>query len=208
MGRTLFGDRSDPTRRLPTEGQQQQRSHQHLEHRTVTSFLSLKIRSYRFVSFNVCSYKHPSPNTLSPGRSGAPRGCDTTSLFYYHIVNTFYLNERVDRDEDMTPMHMTMFGAWYGGIGGQQRCPSQEGGPRLIRFESLRCRPKATKVRARLGVLEQHVLKMMTRSHIVSVLGVLYMDGKIISWIFQWHWSHLKIQSESMGIVKTIRHPT
>ena len=23
-------------------------------------------------------------------------------------------------DEDMTPMHMTMFGAWYGGVGGQQ----------------------------------------------------------------------------------------
>ena len=21
-------------------------------------------------------------------------------------------------DEDMTPMHMTMFGAWYGGVGG------------------------------------------------------------------------------------------
>ena len=23
-------------------------------------------------------------------------------------------------DEDMTPMHMTIFGAWYGGLGGQQ----------------------------------------------------------------------------------------
>ena len=22
-------------------------------------------------------------------------------------------------DEDMTPMHMTMFGAWHGGLGGQ-----------------------------------------------------------------------------------------
>ena len=49
-------------------------------------------------------------------------------------------------DEDMTPMHMTMFGAWDGGEGGQQGCPSQEGGPRLIRFESLRWRPKATQV--------------------------------------------------------------
>jgi len=55
-------------------------------------------------------------------------------------------------DEDMTPMHMTMFGAWDGGEGGQQGCPSQEGGPRLIRFESQRWRPKATKVRARLRV--------------------------------------------------------
>ena len=37
-------------------------------------------------------------------------------------------------DEDMAPMHMTMFGTWYGGVGGQQECPSQEGGPRLIWF--------------------------------------------------------------------------
>ena len=83
-------------------------------------------------------------------------------------------------DEDMTPMHMTMFGAWDGGEGGQQGFPSQEGGPRLIRFESPRLRPKATKVRARLGVQEQHVLKMTSRSHMVSVLGVLYMGGRII----------------------------
>ena len=41
-------------------------------------------------------------------------------------------------DEDMTPMHMTIFDPWYGGVGGQQGCPSQEGGPRLIRFESPR----------------------------------------------------------------------
>ena len=61
-----------------------------------------------------------------------------------------------ENDEDMTPMHMTMFGAhWEGGQqgcpsphqeGGQQGCPSQEGGPRLIRFESPRWRPKATQV--------------------------------------------------------------
>ena len=38
-------------------------------------------------------------------------------------------------DEDM-PMHMTMFGTSYGGVGGQQGCPSQEGGSRLIQFES------------------------------------------------------------------------
>ena len=64
---------------------------------------------------------------------------------------TAFRQER-EHDEDMTPMHMTMFGTWYGGEGGQQGCPSQEGGPRLIRFESPRWRPKATQVRARLGV--------------------------------------------------------
>ena len=83
-------------------------------------------------------------------------------------------------DEDMTPMHMTMFGAWYGGLGGQQGCPSQERGPRLIQFESPRWRPKATKVRARLGVQEQHILKMMPRSHMVSVFNNPHMDGKLI----------------------------
>ena len=111
-------------------------------------------------------------------------------------------------DEDMTPMHTTMFGAWYGGVGGQQGWPSQERGPRLIRFESPRWRPKTTQVRARLGVQEQHVLKMMPRSHTVSLLGVLYMDGKIISWNFQWNQSHLKIQWESIGIIKTSGCPT
>ena len=86
-------------------------------------------------------------------------------------------------------------------------CSSQEGGPRLIRFESPRWRPKTTKVRACLGVQEQHVLKMMPRSHTVSILGVLYMDGKIISWSFQWHQFHLKIRSESTRIVETSGRP-
>ena len=79
--------------------------------------------------------------------------------------------------------------------------------PRLIRFESPRWRPKATQVRARLGVQEQHVLKTTPRSHTVSVLGIIYMDGKIISWSFQWNQSHLKIRSESMGIIETSGHP-
>ena len=34
--------------------------------------------------------KHPDPNTFGLGHSGAPRGCSTTSLFYYHMVNTFF----------------------------------------------------------------------------------------------------------------------
>ena len=36
----------------------------------------------------------------------------------------------------MTPMHMTMFGAWDGGEGGQQGCPSQEGGLKQLKLES------------------------------------------------------------------------
>ena len=111
-------------------------------------------------------------------------------------------------DEDMTSIHMTMLGEPYGDQGDQRGCPKQEGGPRLIWFESPRWRPKTTQVRARLGVQEQHVLKMTPRSHTVSVLAVLYMDGKIISWSFQWNQSHLKIQWESIGIIKTSGRPT
>ena len=48
-------------------------------------------------------------------------------------------------------MHMTMFGAWDGGEGGQQGCPILEGGPRLIWFESPRWRPKATQVHFQEG---------------------------------------------------------
>ena len=53
--------------------------------------------------------------------------------------------ERGTGDEDMTPMHITMFGTWYGGVGGQQGCLSQEGGPRLIRFEPRGGGPKQLK---------------------------------------------------------------
>ena len=67
MGRTLYSDRGDPTGHLLTEGRQWQHSHQHLEHRTVTSFLPLKIWSYRFLSFNVYSYKAPRPKHFRPG---------------------------------------------------------------------------------------------------------------------------------------------
>ena len=61
-------------------------------------------------------------------------------------------------DEDMTPKFMTMFGAWLGWVGGQQGCPSQEGGPRLIRFESPRWRLKATQVRVCLGLQDQSAI--------------------------------------------------
>jgi hypothetical protein len=52
-------------------------------------------------------------------------------------------------------MLMSMRGAWIGEDGVQQGFPSQEGGPRLIRFECPRWRPKAIQVRAQFGVQEQ-----------------------------------------------------
>ena len=91
---------------------------------------------------------------------------------------TFY--QEGEDDEDMTPMLMSMCGAWIGEEGVQQGFPSQEGGPRLIRFESPRWRPKAIRVRAQFGIQEQHILKMTPRTHTESVSDVLYMDGKII----------------------------
>ena len=59
---------------------------------------------------------------------------------------TAFRQERED-DEDMTSIHMTMLGEPYGDQGDQRVCTKQEGGPRLIRFESPRWRPKATQVR-------------------------------------------------------------
>jgi hypothetical protein len=84
-------------------------------------------------------------------------------------------------DEYMTPMHTTIIGAWNGVGKVQQRFPSQEGGPRLIRFESPRWRPKAIQVRVQFGVQEQFVIKRTPRSHTESVLDVLYMVGSRIS---------------------------
>jgi hypothetical protein len=78
-------------------------------------------------------------------------------------------------------MHMTMIGAWNGVEEVQQRFPSQEGGPRLIRFESPRWRPKAIQVRVQFGVQEQCGIKRTRRSHTESVLDVLYMVGSRIS---------------------------
>ena len=52
--------------------------------------------------------------------------------------------EVVKFDEDMTSIHMTMLGEPYGDQGDQRGCHKQEGGPKLIRFESPRCRPKSS----------------------------------------------------------------
>ena len=80
----------------------------------------------------------------------------------------------------MTPMHMIIFGAWDGGEGGQQGCPSQEGGPRLIRFESPRWRPSPTEVGVHLGFQDQSTLNWSPRMHPDSVFDDPYMDGKLI----------------------------
>jgi hypothetical protein len=56
--------------------------------------------------------------------------------------------QKGENDEDMETMLMSMRGAWIGEDGVQQGFPIQEGGPRLIRFESPRWRPKAIQVRA------------------------------------------------------------
>jgi hypothetical protein len=102
----------------------------------------------------------------------------------------------------MVPMHMSISDAWSEEKGVQQCFPSQEGGLRLFQFESPRWRPKATQVRAQLGVQEQHTQKMTPRSHTESILDVLYMGGMRISYIFQWHWFQDQIRAESIGIVE------
>jgi hypothetical protein len=64
------------------------------------------------------------------------------------------INQGVVGDADMATMLMSIRGALIGEDGVQQGFPSQEGGPRLIRFESPRWRPKAIQVRAQFGVQE------------------------------------------------------
>lgn len=82
-------------------------------------------------------------------------------------------------DEDMTSMHTTMLGTWNRDKGDRQEFSNQEGGPRLIRFESPSWRPKPTRVRGRFGLQEQPALKSSPRSHTDSVFDVLYMVGKL-----------------------------
>ena len=95
--------------------------------------------------------------------------CVVQDQFQAQSMSRMAFCQEGEDDEDMTPMHMTMFGIWYEGEGGQKGCPSQEGGPRLIWFESPRWRPKATQVRARLGVQDQSALNWSRRTHPDSV---------------------------------------
>jgi hypothetical protein len=78
-----------------------------------------------------------------------------------HRVHTKLVCTRYD--EDMTHMHMSMNGAWSR-EGVQQSFPNQ-GGARLIQFESPRWRPKETQVQGHLGVQEQLAVKSTPRSH-------------------------------------------
>jgi hypothetical protein len=57
-------------------------------------------------------------------------------------------------DKDMILVHTTIIGVWHEEGGVQKGYPSQEGGLRLIQFESPRWSPKAIQVRAYLGVQE------------------------------------------------------
>ena len=84
-------------------------------------------------------------------------------------------------DEDMTSMHMAKHSEWHEDEGDLQGFQNRVAGPKLIRFESPRWRPKTTQVRVHLGVQEQLAQKMTPRSYTESVLDVLYMAGKIIS---------------------------
>jgi hypothetical protein len=102
-------------------------------------------------------------------------------IFKYNRGRGRLFFKRGKNDEDMATMLMSMSGAWIGEDGVHQGFPSQEGGLRLIRFESPRWRPKAIQVRAQFGVQEQCAIKRTPRSHTESVLDVLYMVGSTIS---------------------------
>ena len=115
---------------------------------------------------------------------------------------TAFLQEEED-DEDMSSVGTTTIGEWHRDPRDQHGYPNRDGGPKLIRFESPRWRPKETQVRVHLGVQEQPAPKLTPRSHTEFVLDVLYMDGKIISRSFQWHRSQAQIHPESTGIVET-----
>jgi hypothetical protein len=76
------------------------------------------------------------------------------SANYVIIGIELYQRSASNGDADMATMLMSMRGAWIGEDGVQQGFPSQVGGPRLIRFEPPRWRPKAIQVRAQFGVQE------------------------------------------------------
>jgi hypothetical protein len=84
-----------------------------------------------------------------------------------------YALDRKSIDEDMTPMHTTMIGAWNGVEEVQQGFPSQQGGLRLIRFESPRWRPKAIQVRVQFEVQKQCPIKR-TPGRIRSLFWMFY----------------------------------
>jgi hypothetical protein len=75
------------------------------------------------------------------------------------------------------------------------------GGP--ARTSGSRWKPKPVRLHFSFRLQEQPVLKRTPMSHTESDLDVLYMDGNIISRIFQWNWFQAQIHPESTGIVCT-----
>ena len=94
--------------------------------------------------------------------------CFVQNHFQAHSTPRMAFLQEGEDDEDTTPMHTTMIGAWHQERGVQQGCPSHEGGPRSIRFESPWWRPKETQVRVHLGVQEQPAPKLTPMPHTES----------------------------------------
>jgi hypothetical protein len=69
--------------------------------------------------------------------------CVAQDWFQVQLTPRTAFHQEGEDDADMATMLMSMRGSWIGEDGVQQGFPSQEGGPRLIRFESPRWRPKA-----------------------------------------------------------------
>jgi hypothetical protein len=91
--------------------------------------------------------------------------CVVQSHFRAQTTPRTSFRQEGEDDEDMTSMHTTMLSGWYGVEDDQQGCPSQEGGPKLIRIETPRWSPKTNQVRVHLRVQEQSTLKRTPRSH-------------------------------------------
>ena len=65
----------------------------------------------------------------------------------------------------MTSIHIAKYGEWREDEGDLQGFPSIVEGPKLIRFEFPRWRPKTTQDRVHLGVQEQPAPKSTPRPH-------------------------------------------
>jgi hypothetical protein len=92
---------------------------------------------------------------------------------WFQVQSTPRMTFRQGKDHaDMKTMLTSMCGAWIGEDRVQQGFISQEGGPRLIQFESPRWRPKRIQVRSQFGVPDQYTLKTTPKSHTKSVLDV------------------------------------
>ena len=106
-------------------------------------------------------------------------------ILSHNIIHSYYFGNLVcphvvqDRlQTKSTSIHMIMLGEPYGDQGDQRGCPKREGGPKLIRFESPRWRPKSSSSPSR--VLDQSIIKLVTRARPGSVFDDPRMDGKII----------------------------